>query len=563
LPCIAENTIIAFLGGRLSPAALAEVEAHLATCAACMDVVATAAPGTSAGRSVADAAAARPGSPSWRRGGGWRRALVVGGTVLVLGAGAAAGSVMLRRTQRSAPGGNTAPRASASAARLNGIWEPAAAGEAPSSRRAAIRKAFLAAGDRTGGGGGDRAARSFAAVARLLDRYADGWLAAADGGEIGGEMSRARRGCLEDRLAGLAALSDELAAGAPAALANAGSAALSLAPLDRCLGPGAGRGGVGPGGAVPQALRASLARVKALVDTGQCRAAEQHAEALWGRIGEHGSGALLAQTFMLLGTARADCGRDGRQTVAALKGALWAGQGAGDDEVVARAAIALMTLARGGQAAALDEAIDWNQLAVATLRRMGGDDRLDAARLGGWASVLMWQNNAAAALPALQEAVALVERAGGADHPDLARPLINLASGLVGVGRHREALAAAERAIVLIDGSLGADDALGGYALNNLGEALNGLGRYTEANAAFARALRLLERGSGAGRNGAVVAFPLMGQGLADLGLGRPAEAVLALQRALAILEGQGAHPVQIATARAALDRARSRAPDR
>ena len=43
-PCPDETTLVAFLEGRLGGAAVAAVDAHLGTCAACRDLVAAAAP---------------------------------------------------------------------------------------------------------------------------------------------------------------------------------------------------------------------------------------------------------------------------------------------------------------------------------------------------------------------------------------------------------------------------------------------------------------------------------------------------------------------------------------
>ena len=62
--CPNESTLVAFLEGRLAGAALAAVDVHLETCAACRDLVAAAAPAVLAeGSRLAAAGATRETAP--------------------------------------------------------------------------------------------------------------------------------------------------------------------------------------------------------------------------------------------------------------------------------------------------------------------------------------------------------------------------------------------------------------------------------------------------------------------------------------------------------------------
>jgi tetratricopeptide (TPR) repeat protein len=141
----------------------------------------------------------------------------------------------------------------------------------------------------------------------------------------------------------------------------------------------------------------------------------------------------------------------------------------------------------------------------------------------------------AEAEPLFKKALAIDERALGADHPGVATDLNNLALLYKHQGRYAEAEPLFKRALAIREKALGADHPSVATGLNNLALLYNQQGRYAEAEPLYKRALAIDEKALGAGH-------PDVATGLNNLALlynqqGRYAEAEPLYRRALAINE--------------------------
>ncbi|WP_374409324.1 CHAT domain-containing protein [Hydrogenophaga sp.] len=94
------------------------------------------------------------------------------------------------------------------------------------------------------------------------------------------------------------------------------------------------------------------------------------------------------------------------------------------------------------------------------------------------------------ALPLYRRALAIDEKALGANHPDTAIDLNNLAGLYESMGRYDEALPLYRRALAIKEKALGADHASTATSLNNLAGLYKAMGRYDEALPLYRRAVR-------------------------------------------------------------------------
>jgi tetratricopeptide (TPR) repeat protein len=170
----------------------------------------------------------------------------------------------------------------------------------------------------------------------------------------------------------------------------------------------------------------------------------------------------------------------------------------------------------------------------------------------------MFQQNLAVALdeqgrhaeaePILRAASHALEASLGKDHPDVARARHNLASNLVAQGRLADGRKLAETILAM----KGENGPIRIEAMHLLGDIAERAGRGREALERFEKALEMAEAGQApaflrAGLNRNV--------GEALQGLRRWRESVAPLERALALLEADGAEPIDLGDVRFALAR--------
>ena len=128
-----------------------------------------------------------------------------------------------------------------------------------------------------------------------------------------------------------------------------------------------------------------------------------------------------------------------------------------------------------------------------------GADHPDVARdLNNLAQLLKATNRLAEAEPLMRRALGIDEKSFGADHPNVARDLNNLAQLLQATNRLAEAEPLMRRALAIDEKSFGADHPNVARDLNNLAQLLQATNRLAEAEPLMRRALAIDEKSFGA-----------------------------------------------------------------
>jgi len=238
--------------------------------------------------------------------------------------------------------------------------------------------------------------------------------------------------------------------------------------------------------------------------------------------------------------------------------------------------------------------------ALAIRERVWGPDHVDVAdTLVDIASNHQALGRYAEAEATARRVLAIVERAYGTDHQEVVGALVDLGRAQDSLGRLDDAVATFERALTIarrigegpqeqgaLELNLGImrlqqgrlddaetlmrtaiaafeqDAAVNGYEIGSgsaaLGEVLQRGERWDEAAAQYARAVEVFERTLPPGHP--ELAAPLRGLGMCLVHAGRRADAIVAFERALALVEGADADPVD--RARAQMNLAEAVAPD-
>ncbi len=445
-------------------------------------------------------------------------------------------------------------------ARVAAVWDTSSP-PAPTSRRAATQRAFLATGL-------PDAPAIWNGVAAALDRYARQWTDAYTDtceatnvrGQQSAEILDLRMTCLNERLDQLRSLADVFTTADASMLAHAAEATSALAPLARCADVALLRSVVPlpldeRERAAIADLRNRLAEVKAQRDAGRIPEARRAVSVLETKARALGYQPALAETLALAGWLQFASG-ESQQAQSTLADAIDAGERAHHDETVAEAA-ALLGGAISETAPSLQrEAERWLKFAEAALDRMGpAGDRLRSWVLTERAVVLVNLRDFAAASSGARAAIALKERLLGPNHPDVAHSLVALELALVGLARPAEALEINDRSLRMARESYGNESSFTALCLNNRGEELNALGRYREAKGAFEGAIA---RWTGAfGPDHRFLGYALTGLGQTLLATGDIREAVSTLERALVVRVAREPNVAKVAETRLALARAR------
>jgi CHAT domain-containing protein len=148
------------------------------------------------------------------------------------------------------------------------------------------------------------------------------------------------------------------------------------------------------------------------------------------------------------------------------------------------------------------------------------------------------------AIPLMERSLQIRETQLGANHPDTATSLNNLAALYQGMGRYPEAEPLLQRSLQITETQLGANHPDTATSLNNLAGLYRAMGRYPEAEPLFQRSLQIRETQLGA--NHPLTATSLNSLALLYRDIGRYPEAEPLYQRSLQIRETQlGAnHPL-------------------
>jgi serine/threonine protein kinase/tetratricopeptide (TPR) repeat protein len=376
-------------------------------------------------------------------------------------------------------------------ARLGGVWERGA----HSPRKEALRAIFESKAKRDG-------AKLFAGVSGLLDGFVERWAtmyrdtceATHVRGDQSDEVLDLRMACLGQRLAGVKALTDVLAAGDASVLENAANAAGGLPDLDACADVEMLRSVVPPptdrqARARVEAVRDDVAKARALGDAGQCAQAGAAAGAAVAKAKALGYAPLEAEAYYVSGRAGNFCG-DAAPAIDSLESAVFAAEASRHDEV-AVAAASYAAAMYANRMRDLSSARRWLRYCDAILGRLPGHPILEAHTLLAWGLAKQAEGNFAEAVRDQQRVLALVEQALGPLHPDSAISAMNVGNTLHDLGRDAEAEPYGRRAVETFERLVGPEGAQVAIAVYDWGEQLAGLGRYAEARRASERALAI------------------------------------------------------------------------
>jgi serine/threonine protein kinase/tetratricopeptide (TPR) repeat protein len=429
------------------------------------------------------------------------------------------------------------------AQKLAGVWEPI---PATTAHKQAIHRAFVATGK-------SYAEKTFETVKRALDKYTAAWTstytdaceATAVRGEQSAEVLDLRMSCLQGRLDSVKAVTDLFAHADGNTVEKAASAIDGLGDLDRCSDIPILRAVVKPPDdpatkSRVEKIKPKLARVKALTDAGHISEALALARPLAVEARTAGYPPLTAEAVRRLAEVTA------RPSEMATLGeeAIWDAQSGGDDEIVAEGAVYL-TYVVGYRNGDSKQARIWSDLADSTLRRLGGHGLLRAWLVNNRGIIADAENRLPDALAAIQESLRLKEQILGAEHPDVAISLGNMAYVLSKMGRIEEALTYSERSLAVDEKMLGIDHPETARQLENRAELLNTAGRFAEADGLGRRALAIWQREMGAENPETASVLTIIGK--SSLGMGNTREALASLERAYLICRSADPEPSRLA----------------
>jgi len=424
--------------------------------------------------------------------------------------------------------------------KLAGVWDPPVRGvPVETGTRAEMREAFLATGKRY-------AEAAFDTASRILDRYAQDWVAmytdACEATHVRGEQSAEvldlRMAALYEALDSLTALTRAFRAANGEVVENAVDAADSLPSIARCGDVKVLRSVIRPPEeaairAAIDRLRAQLAEVRIACSVGKFSEGLASIQHLAEVARSLGYAPVLAEVLLEMGRLHNER-RDAAAAASSFEEALWTAELARHEEVAAEAAVTLV-YAVGDNQQRFEAGEIWAKHAEMLLRRLGGHDRLWGWLYNNRGAMRAKQGRLTEALDDQHRAVAAKERAGGPESADIALSLANIALYLEQMGQPIEAAEYAERSLRLVEAGLGPQHPRTAILLSNYAEILNNLGRHPEARAMAHRALDALE--GEVDDAGLFITFPLMSLAAAHLDDGRPTEALPILERVVAIRE--------------------------
>jgi tetratricopeptide (TPR) repeat protein len=539
-----------------------------------------------------------------------RTAIVIGGAGGVLATAAVAAFVLSPH--------DDAPVCQGADIEVANVWN--------AERKAAMQRAF----------GADNA-ETFSAVTRALDTYFAGWTTmsgeACEATRVYKKQSEAtldlRTTCLGRQRAEVGALIDVLTRADAGVVAHATEAVANLPALSACIDVAARtQEPVNP------ALRARLDAARAQIAVSQYREVLPELVAITSDPAMAKLPALEAEAQQA--RAKVLNAQDALpEAEQALFRALVRAQAAHSDELIAKIAVDLAHLT-GFRLQRPDDGLRWVDMATAAIATQNGNDllairlasvratilqragkmpeaeaagreALAAARakaagtsLEGEVSnvlgmTLAVQGKFVDAIPILESALVLIERAYGKRHSITATVHVNLANALAAVKRDAEAIAHHTTALEINESLFGKDGVSVAAVLSNLGKMMQERKR-PEARAYLERALAIREKALGPrdpavartaanlgyllldekayqdaldmfARVGTILdkkfgpdhparADDLAGAGLAWIGLGKPASAIEPFTRAVALSEQGGGDPVNTASIRAGLAQA-------
>jgi tetratricopeptide (TPR) repeat protein len=506
-------------------------------------------------------------------------ALSVGVGLVAVGAGLATGELADR-----------IERCSGARAQLEGIWDEARAQQV----QAAILGTRLS-----------YAPATWERVEQRLDDYTDAWAqqhtevceATRARGEQSEEQMSLRMGCLSERRLHVRATVNELARADATTVENAVQAVTSLPRLERCSDLAALEAQIPPPEDPAVAERVAqlderLVVLKAHYNAGKYDEALAVADEVVAEGATLDYEPLMVRAWLRQGRLLDQTG-DFEGAVTTLRQAFDAALAHRMTEEAAEASTWLVGLV-GARLARYEEARRW-AVDADPLARAVGTYEAQARYLGSLGVVAQSQGKLDEARVLHERGLAIVEKALGPDHLNVATPLQNLGDLATEQGELDEARVLYERGLAIVEKTLGPDHPFVAQSLDSLGHVAMQQGKLDEARRFHERALAIREKAfrpdnlfaaSSLDRLGHVataqgkldearrfheralaivekllepdhpiVAFALTGLGETLVQLGAPVEGLTALERALAIRSTYDIDPRLLAETRFALAR--------
>jgi tRNA A-37 threonylcarbamoyl transferase component Bud32/tetratricopeptide (TPR) repeat protein len=442
--------------------------------------------------------------------------------------------------------------------RASAAWGP--------DRRNAIERALLATGNKNAG-------RTFAGVSKIIDDYVGRWVgmyketceATHVRGEQSAEVLDLRMECLGDRLGSVRAVGDVLSGASAAAVDNAIAAASALPSLDRCADTEMLRAVIKPPDnpavrARVAAVRETVAKVKALGDSGQC----ENAISLGTKVTEEAKALgylpVQAEAEFAVGRLSETC-LEPAKGLAILEEAAAAAETSRHDEAFVQATLVMASL-YADRLHDIPRARENIRDSQAVLARLSGHKLLEAWVEESASTVELNDGNPERALQLVKAAYELRKQIYGADHYELTVSLTNIGIALQTLGRDQEAEPFSRGAVDIAMRLFGPDSTRTAMLLLNYGEILLGLGKLDEAQSAIETALSTWRR-QNAGPY--LVGYGLLDLGRTQLARGDAPRAVGTLEESLKMLaneDGPTVADTQFALAKA-LWKASPRSHDR
>ncbi len=410
-----------------------------------------------------------------------RRRVLVAGAAL-LGIGAIGGGVFAIAHHRS-------ELCTGAERRLAGVWDPAV--------KDAVHAAFLKTKK-------PFAEKSFAGLARALDKYTGDWTAAVTDscqatrvrGEQTEEVLSLRGACLDQRLEETRALGKLLVEADAGMVEKGDKLAYGLDALDECANVALLRA---PGLPPPEikdkveTLERKLVEAKADLIAGNYLPALTKGKATVDAAMAVHWEPLAAEAFQLRGAALLLVANYS-EALQAFQDSTWAAMRGKRDDFVAYSALSAASIISDGLGKPQDAQV-WVDLGNAAALRIGPDPRLEARRYEV-ASIV------AAERGDLNSAVALYEKAyaaavlafGGKDIPSLASIESDFGTTLSRAGAYAKALPHYEHALALRASSVGEEHPDVAQMMSNLGLCYRHTGQPEKARGMFDKALAIREK---------------------------------------------------------------------
>ncbi len=242
-------------------------------------------------------------------------------------------------------------------------------------------------------------------------------------------------------------------------------------------------------------LRTALDDASTLVALGQSRRAQAHVADIAGEADATGYAPVIAEARMVQGAVERDLGELDAAREHWLQAAELA-EGSRHDAVASDAWSALARLAWTD----LDDAEigrGWLRRARAAATRVGMTDPVRADLLRTEGELERLSGNIPGARARLEEALAIIESAGGTNTPQQWRTLLSLATTLELSGKPREALGPYREYLEHIEARLGPTHPSVASAAYNVGKLLVGIGEYDEARKSLERSIEVWRKAYG------------------------------------------------------------------